>query len=256
MPSKTINYETETNGVSKLSAYKTRLLLNIYVSLNLSIHPVLRIFLNDMRTIITFLLCMCCAVGYSQEGVAINTSGSAPDASAILDLQSSSKGILTPRMTEAQKNAVSSPATGLLIYQTNGTSGFYYYTGTAWTELSSQASGWSLSGNAGTNNGNDFIGTTDAQDLNFRTNNINRLRLSQSGQLEILNTGLSVFVGEQAGEVDDLTSNYNVFVGYRSGFSNTTGNYNLATGYRSLFSNAGGYRNTALGAEALFDNSS
>ncbi len=226
------------------------------MSLNLSIHPVLRIFLNDMRTVFTFLLCVCCAVGYSQEGVAINNTGSAPNASAILDLQSTNKGFLVPRMTQSQKLGVAAPSLGLLIYQTDGIPGFYYFSGSEWTELTSQASAWSLSGNAGTNNGTDFIGTTDAQDLSFRTNNINRLRLSQSGQLEILNTGSSVFIGEQAGEVDDLTSNYNVFVGYRSGFSNTTGNYNLASGYRAMYSNVSGYRNIALGAEALFDNSS
>jgi len=207
-----------------------------------------------MRTIITFLLCMCCAMGYSQEGVAINTSGSAPDASAILDLQSSSKGILTPRMTEAQKNAVSSPATGLLIYQTNGTSGFYYYTGTAWTELSSQASGWSLSGNAGTNNGTDFIGTTDAQDLDFGTNNVDRLRISQTGQLEILNTGQSVFIGQQAGELDDLTSNYNVYVGYRSGYTSLDGYRNTALGAQSFYQNTSGYNNSATGYRALYNN--
>ena len=195
-------------------------------------------------------------MGYAQDGVAINNTGNAPDASAILDLQSTNKGILAPRMTETQKNAVSNPATGLLVYQTDGTSGFYYYSGTAWTELSSQASGWSLSGNAETNNGNDFIGTTDAQDLDFGTNNVDRMRITQTGQIEILNTGLSVFVGEQAGEVDDLTNNLNVFVGYRSGFSNTTGNLNLASGYRAMYSNVSGYRNIALGAEALFDNSS
>jgi len=207
-----------------------------------------------MRTVITFLLCMCSAMGYSQEGVAINTSGSAPDASAILDLQSSSKGILTPRMTEAQKNAVSSPATGLLIYQTNGTSGFYYYTGTAWTELSSQASGWSLSGNAGTNNGTDFIGTTDAQDLDFGTNNVDRLRISQTGQLEILNTGQSVFIGQQAGELDDLTSNYNVYVGYRSGYTSLDGYRNTALGAQSFYQNTSGYNNSATGYRALYNN--
>ena len=200
-------------------------------------------------------MCVIWSIGYTQEGVAINNTGSAPDASAILDLQSTNKGILAPRMTEAQKNGVVNPATGLLIFQTDASAGFYYYSGAAWTALSSQASGWSLSGNAGTNSTTNFIGTSDAQDLNFRTNNINRLRLSQSGQLEVFNTGSSVFIGEQAGEVDDLTNNLNVFVGYRSGFSNTTGNLNLASGYRAMYSNVSGYRNIALGAEALFDNS-
>src|SRR5438067_5161014 len=50
-----------------------------------------------------------------------------PSATAILDLTSTTKGALLPRMTTAQRNAISSPATGLLIYQTDGAAGFYYY---------------------------------------------------------------------------------------------------------------------------------
>jgi hypothetical protein len=208
-----------------------------------------------MKAIFTLLMFVIGSFAYTQEGVAINNNGSAPNASAILDLQSTNKGFLVPRMTQSQKVTVAAPSLGLLIYQTDGISGFYYFSGSEWTELSSQASGWSLNGNIGTNSTTQFIGTSDARDLNFRTNNINHLRLSQSGQIEVFNTGSSVFIGEQSGEVDDLTNNLNVFVGYRSGFSNTSGNYNLASGYRSLYSNIDGYRNTALGAESLFDNS-
>ncbi|MDD4148809.1 MAG: hypothetical protein PHE33_02155 [Bacteroidales bacterium] len=56
--------------------------------------------------------------------------GGAPSASALLELNSTSKGMLVSRMTEVQKNAITSPATGLLIYQTNETAGFYYNSGT------------------------------------------------------------------------------------------------------------------------------
>jgi hypothetical protein len=59
-----------------------------------------------------------------------------PNASALLDMQSTAKGVLVPRLTLAQKTVIASPATGLLVYQTNGTAGFYYYTGTAWRALS------------------------------------------------------------------------------------------------------------------------
>ncbi len=65
--------------------------------------------------------------------VAVNTDGTNPDASAMLDIKSVDKGILIPRMTLAQKNAIPSPATGLLVYQTDGTQGFYFFNGTAWT---------------------------------------------------------------------------------------------------------------------------
>ncbi len=66
---------------------------------------------------------------YAQVGIGTNN----PSSSAILDLTSTSKGFLPPRMTESEKNAISTPATGLLIYQINNAPGLYYYTGAAWT---------------------------------------------------------------------------------------------------------------------------
>lgn len=53
-------------------------------------------------------------------------------ASAVLDLKSTTKGLLPPRVTEAQKSAIASPATGLLVYQTDGASGYYFWDGTRW----------------------------------------------------------------------------------------------------------------------------
>jgi hypothetical protein len=71
------------------------------------------------------------------QGVAINNDGSNPNPSAILDIKSTDKGVLVPRMTQSQKNAITSPATGLLIYQSDGASGFYYYDGSAWVIMNS-----------------------------------------------------------------------------------------------------------------------
>ena len=51
-------------------------------------------------------------------------------ASSVLDVKSNAKGFLTPRMLQAERVAISSPADGLLVYQTDGTSGFYYFNGT------------------------------------------------------------------------------------------------------------------------------
>ncbi len=82
--------------------------------------------------------------------------------------------MLLPRMTQSQRNAISSPATGLMIYQTDNSSGFYYNSGTSgspvWAMVGS-GSGWSLTGNSGTNAGTNFIGTTDGQPLMFKVNN-------------------------------------------------------------------------------------
>src|SRR5580765_4578658 len=82
-----------------------------------------------------------------------------PNASSILDIVSTTKGILIPRMTITQRNAIKTPATGLLIYQTNNAPGFYYYTGTVWKAITPKA-GWFLTGNAGTDPATNFIGTT------------------------------------------------------------------------------------------------
>ena len=70
------------------------------------------------------------------QGISINTDGADADASAMLDIQSTDGGLLIPRMTTAQKSAITSPANSLLIYQTDAIIGFYYYDGSNWTKLS------------------------------------------------------------------------------------------------------------------------
>lgn len=69
------------------------------------------------------------SVQFAQVGIGTNN----PSSSAILDLTSTSKGFLPPRMSESEKNAISSPVAGLMIYQVNNSPGLYYYTGSAWT---------------------------------------------------------------------------------------------------------------------------
>lgn len=77
----------------------------------------------------------------SEAQVSINTSGLAPVASSMLDITSTSRGLLIPRMTQAERLAIGAPATGLLVFQTNLSIGFWFYDGAAWTQLSSAPSG-------------------------------------------------------------------------------------------------------------------
>jgi hypothetical protein len=56
-------------------------------------------------------------------------------ASAILDIQSTTKGFLPPRGTNAQRNAIASPAIGLVFYCTDATEGLYIYTASGWRSL-------------------------------------------------------------------------------------------------------------------------
>ncbi len=80
------------------------------------------------------------ATTYAQVGVGTTT----PDASAALDITSTTKGLLIPRMIETQRDAISSPATGLMIYQTDGTVGFYYYNGSSWGEVAATSATYSI----------------------------------------------------------------------------------------------------------------
>lgn len=72
---------------------------------------------------------------FAQQGVSINITGTPSDNSAMLDVSSITKGLLVPRMTEAQKTAIAGPATGLLIYQTDNVTGFWYFDGTIWVTI-------------------------------------------------------------------------------------------------------------------------
>jgi hypothetical protein len=75
----------------------------------------------------------------------------APNTSALLDITSTTRGFLASRMTSAQRSAISSPAQGLLVYQTDGTTGFYYYDG-GWNYINTSnyvaGTGLTLSGNS------------------------------------------------------------------------------------------------------------
>src|SRR4051812_23834680 len=132
----------------------------------------------------------------AQQGVAINTDGTNPDNSAMLDIKSTGKGLLIPRLTAAQKTAIVSPAAGLLVYQTDGTKGFYYYSGSAWMPMSSAPAGpltgWATTGNNATDSTVNFIGTTDSKPLIGKVNGEQVFYFSS--------TNPTVLIGYQAGK--------------------------------------------------------
>jgi len=139
-------------------------------------------------------------VAHAQTG-AVGIGTTAPDASAALDIVSSSKGLLLPRVAAA--SAIASPAPGLLVYQTGGTPGFYYNSGTAanaaWLRLSPadnlgnhtatqnlDLAGYQLvsggsTGLALTSTGNLGLGTTAAQPATQKLDVRGNVRLGTNG---------------------------------------------------------------------------
>lgn len=132
--------------------------------------------------------------GAHAQNVGINSTGASPHASAMLDVVSTTSGILIPRMTAAQRTAIASPATGLLVYQTNASAPipadqFWFYDGTAWRPLFSDRIGWSIWGNTGTTPGTNFLGTTDNVGLRIKTNNADRFEFTNNGRIRSYDNG-------------------------------------------------------------------
>jgi hypothetical protein len=172
----------------------------------------------------------------AQNGVAISTSSSAtPDASAILDVQSSSQGMLIPRLDIADLSTaapVSSPATGLMAYNTNTTTGpgFVYWDGSAWTSLGGAEELDDLSDAKVPGNWNLFIGKNAGVNSNT--------------------PGLNVAVGEEAAK--SLTSGTdNVLVGVRAGQSMTSGSKNTFVGRYAGEHVTTGTDNIGIGKDVL-----
>lgn len=87
---------------------------------------------STLTTILLLLAVACLSFSHLVNGVAINETGDPADASAILDVESSTQGALLPRMTSIERESISNPALGLMIFNTTRKC-LEYYTGTHWT---------------------------------------------------------------------------------------------------------------------------
>ena len=107
-------------------------------------------------TLIAFMLFT--AFSYAQVGINTNT----PNASSALEIESTTGGILIPRLTQTQRDEITAPATGLMIYQTNQTSGFYFYDGSVWTKIDGVAGPQGEAGPQGIQGTQGDVGLTGA----------------------------------------------------------------------------------------------
>ncbi len=148
--------------------------------------------LHTLRILLVAALCFAHVVASKAqtENVGIGTAN--PDASALLDLVSSNKGLLIPRLTLPQRDAIVQPAKGLIIYNLSANE-FEYNSGTPalpiWTRLIGVSGGnqgndfWSTTGNVVDPNVN-FLGSRNAASLIFRTDNVTRLTIGADGVLQ------------------------------------------------------------------------
>ena len=178
----------------------------------------------------------------AQVGIGTET----PESSSVLDITSTSKGLLVPRMTQIQKNAISNPATGLLLYQTDGTVGFYSYNGSNWLLLINNSSqGLYFGPGLGNGDNNLGVGTSLGTGNGKRNTGIGSRALeSYSGTGFDNNTAIGYY------NLKKLTSGQqNTGLGAETMYELTTGSNNTSIGAQSL-NNITGSGNSALGKAA------
>jgi hypothetical protein len=168
--------------------------------------------MNKIKLLVSFLIVLFFS-GISNAQVAIGTN--TPSPSAQFEVYSTERGFLPPRMTSAQRDSIATPATGLLIFQTNNTAGYYYYNGTAWVNLGAM-------GAAGTN------GTNGLNSLIKTTTEVAGANCANGGTK--IETGLDVN-GNGVLEVTEVNASQTKYVCNGSSNSNNIG----ATGFNHFF---------------------
>ncbi len=203
---------------------------------------------------LTFLLLTLATTLTLSAQVAINTTGAAPNNSAMLDVQSTTTGMLVPRMSTTQRTAISSTANGLLVYDLT-TQSFWFYQNSLWTEL--RAGNITALSDADGDTKVVVDDGTDGDTIKFYSNGINDFSMDS---MRLIPNGNSVFIGRSSG--GNILDRFNIAVGdsalYHNGEGVTNRSeaaiYNTAIGVNTLFFNTTGMGNTALGAFALDSN--
>jgi len=182
---------------------------------------------------------------HSQVGINTTT----PDASAILDIQSTDKGVLIPRMSTLEREAIVNPANGLMVYETTGQK-FWYFNGSIWIDLSVAFTLLLID----TDNDTQVQVEKTPDDDTIRFDIAGTERWSMQGkQLTPQNSGNSIFIGNVSGANDDLSDNKNAYVGYKVGVANVSGENSIGVGGTALANNTAS-NNIGIGGNALVNN--
>ncbi|MBC7777389.1 MAG: tail fiber domain-containing protein [Phycisphaerae bacterium] len=205
-----------------------------------------------MREFICSLLFCCAFAPMFAQSVSINTDGSVAHSSAILEVKSTNKGMLVPRMTTVQRDAIAAPAIGLLIYNTD-LNVFQFRNGTIWVNLNSEKTLVDADGDTKIQ----VEESADEDIIRFDINGNERMVLRENAngavRLDLGSNDANTYIGQNVGS-SNTTGGSNTGIGNYALHSQTTGFNNVALGRYALYSNTGGFQNTGIGMEALYSN--
>ncbi len=209
-----------------------------------------------MKKIYLLLIVLIFALNAYSQNVGINATGAAPNASAMLDVSATNRGVLIPNVALTATNAagpITTPATSLLVYNTatagtapnNVTPGYYYWNGTAWVRLlnntGNNGTAWLTTGNAGTTVGTNFIGTSDNISLSISTNGTERMRVLNTGEVGVNTTTPSMMLDAIW---NTTTADFSTIRGLATGNARVYGVFGAVT--TSTTVNASGVRGDAI----------
>lgn len=194
-----------------------------------------------MKRKLLLVFLMTSPIAFSQVGVGTTTPRAA------LEVNSATNGFLAPQIALSVTTAsapVVNPAGGALlagtiVYNTatvnDVTPGYYYWNGTAWIRMEAGASAannsWTITGNAGTTAAANFLGTTDNQSLAVKTNNTERLRVLNNGQVAVNTTAPNASFRFSSYSADALSSVVGISTGSGNGvYGQNSGTNNAIAG--------------------------
>ncbi len=199
-----------------------------------------------MKKIILSTICTLVGIANAQN-VAINATGAAPVASAMLDISSTTTGLLIPRMTTAQRTAIAAPATGLKVFDTTTLTN-WYFNGTVWVEQLGTTNGWRLNGNAIA--AADLFGSTNAVAVRFFCNNVERFRLNPTDGEFVAGAAATPYAGDMIGAVTNAVLSFGIN-GYSAQNGSGTWGEILAASTTAFSAVQGVYGGSGAGAGVL-----
>lgn len=204
-----------------------------------------------MKTkIITLITCLLSFSAIGQN-ISINNSGNPPDVSAMLDVMSVEKGILIPRMTTIQRNAIANPATGLIVYDIT-TRSFWYRQSSRWIEFTNNYHGLQ---DADRDTKVQVEEAADEDIIRFDIGGEEVMILTESAQDATkldLGSDNSIMIGRNVG--GNSFPGWNTFIGNGAGQLNHDGEYNVFLGHQAGQKNLNTDQNTFIGFEAGREN--